>query len=230
MTLVIAAHGYDFVVLGTDSRGTKVDNAGNRTQINFVTKLYTMTDKVGILLFGATEQAVYLLRKFKKTIKDPKETVTKIAENFADFCITYAKKTRDVPTVTMPFFGFIITGLDKSGKKYLPKSYILLSHTGFRLGEVALPYAINGKDIIADYLFIKYYKKNLTLDDICKLVANSFNDTINVDGDVGGDIQMAIIEKDGFRKIRKQDIDTFIKKGIDFNPYQQISITSESLS
>lgn len=212
MTLVVAAQSADFVVLGSDSRGTKVDDAGNRTQVNFITKIYNITEFAGILLFGNTDQAVYLLRKFKKTIKNKKENVTKIAEQFADFCRKEAEKVKDVPTINLPFFGFIITGLDKSGSsKFVPNSFSLNSHSGFRLGQPPLEYAINGKDIIADYLFIKHYKKNMDLDKLCELVAHSLDETMQIDGDVGGQIQMAIIDKDGFRNLHKPDIEKFVK-------------------
>ena len=211
MTLVISAHGSDFIVLCSDSRGTKVDSAGNRTQMNNVVKLYTITERTGILLFGTTDQAVYLLKKFQVTIKNKKDGVTKIAEDFSDFCFkNYANRYTASASVQIPFFGFIIAGLDKEGSKLIPKSYTFGSYNSFLMGESPLNYTTNGKNNIADYLLIKHYKNDLGLDDICGLVGYTFQETKEIDGDVGGDLQMGIINDIGFRKPTKRDIEKFI--------------------
>lgn len=215
MTLIVAAHGSDFVLLCSDSRGTKVDNAGNRTQVNFVVKLYKITERAGILLFGVTDQAVYLLKKFQKTITNKKENVTKIAEKFSNFCIKEYEKLDRVPVVKMPFFGFIIAGLDKEGLKFIPRSYNFTSYQGFVMGESSLNFSTNGKNNIADYLLIKHYQNNMNLNDLCGLIGYTFRETIDIDGDVGGDLQMGIINDVEFRKVAPRDIDAFVKKWVE---------------
>jgi len=210
MTLVVAANGEDFIVLCSDSRGTKVDNAGNRTQVNNVVKLYKITERTGILLFGTTDQAVYLLQKFQKAITNKQEGVTKIAEKFSKFCFKEYEKFYNLSGFEVPFFGFIIAGLDKEGSKFIPKSYNFGSYNAFLMGASPLNYTTNGKNNIADYLLIKHYQDNMNLDDLCGLIGYVFQETKEIDGDVGGDLQMAIINVIGFRKTKTQDIEKFV--------------------
>jgi len=77
MTLIIAAQGKDFLILGADSRGTIEDIAKNRLQVNLMTKLYEITNRTGVLVAGAGDQAIYLIEKFKKQISNPNEDVSK---------------------------------------------------------------------------------------------------------------------------------------------------------
>lgn len=211
MTLVISLHGEDFVVLCSDSRGTKIDNAGSRTQVNNVVKLYKISERTGILLFGTTDQAVYLLKKFQKTITNKKEGVTKIAEKFSGFCFKEYNKRFNLSSDQIPFFGFIISGLDYEKSKYIPKSYNFGSYNAFLMGESPLNYSTNGKNNIADYLLIKYFQDSMQLNELCGLVGYTFQETKEIDGDVGGDLQMAIINDIGFRKTRIQDITKLVK-------------------
>lgn len=208
MTLIIAVQGKDFVVLGADSRGTIQYSSGTRVELNIQQKLIKISDRSGILLSGATCQASYLVEKFKQNLKSNKKNVTAIAEDFASFCRNEARVCSDVPTYDPPHLGFIIAGIDKSGRKITPKCYSLTSMSGFKLGLYDQGFGIEGKSIIAYYLFAKNFakKEKIELDELVRLVVGALDDTMNIDGDVGGKINMAIIDDSGMRKIGQRDI------------------------
>ncbi len=209
MTLVIAAQGRDFVVLGTDSRGTLQELGGTRVEINIVVKLVPIAKHVAILLYGEAQLANYLIEKFRSTLKRQTFGVREIAEKVANICREETKKVKDVQAHPryFPNFGFVIAGLNKSGEKYnVPRCYSLRSATGFRLGSYTEGFAIEGKPIIALYMFAKNYRSDMQVDELCGLVAQALYDTMRIDGDVGGEIKMAIIDSAGLRELDSRDI------------------------
>ncbi len=204
MTTVIAALGKDFVVLGADSQGT-ID-AGARTEIKDLIKLKKINDNTSMLYFGDVNSAEYLIHKFKSILKKKNYNVTKIANDFKIMCIEEAEQHRSVQAKLIPEVGFIIAGLDKVDKTITPHCYSTNSWSGFRLGKYPSGYGIGGKPFIAHYLFRRSYSQNMTLDEICKLVGQSIYDTKKVDGDVGGEIRLAVIDSSGFREIPVADV------------------------
>ena len=213
MTLVIAAKGKDFVVMGADSKGTFQDSSGTRVELNIQQKLIKINDRTGILLFGNKPyHAYYLIEKFKQGCKNEKKNVSDTAEDLASFCRNEARKFSDIPRYSPPDFGLIIAGIDKSAGKITPKCYSLTSGGGFSLGLYNHGFGIEGKPIIATYLFAKNFVKEMDLDDLVKLIVGSLHDTMNIDGDVGGGINITIIEDSGTRSIRRMDIDEKIKQ------------------
>jgi len=212
MTLVIAAPGKDFVVLGADSRGV-VEAGGTRVEINTLRKLTPITKYTAILMYGASEEGNQLVEKYKASIKSSLEGVTSVAEDFCNFCREEEKKLADVPKhpEAWSLFGFIVCGLNKTDDKYTaPFLYNLHNANGFRLG-LCKPFAIKGKPMIAYYLFAKGYRDDMTVNELCKLVAQSIYDTTRIDGDVGGPIRLAIIDSDGLREISDSDIRDYIE-------------------
>lgn len=209
MTLIIAAEGKDFVILGADSRATIESGRGaTRVEINFMNKITKVADHVGILLAGEAEVGDRLVEKFKLSLKRNDDGVTHIAEKLTDFCIDDARRLTGVPMHPdyFPNFGFIIAGLDKKRGKYnLPRCYTLDSVTGFRLG-LARGFAIDGKRMIAYYLFAKEFEHEMEFEEVCKLVAKAIHDTKSIDGDVGGPIRMARIHPSGYTPVPEADI------------------------
>jgi 20S proteasome alpha/beta subunit len=207
MTLVIAVPGKEFIVLGADSRAV-IDSGVARVEINTVNKIIPITEYAAVLTYGSSEAANQLVEKFKsKKVKKLKWT-RDVAENFCDFCRREEKKLAGVPRHPDSFddiFGFIVAGLDKTDDKYEASAYNLCSFDGFRLG-LCKPYAIKGKPLIALYIFVKKFYEDMTVNELCKLVAQSIYDTERIDGDVGGPIKLAVIDLDGLREISSQDI------------------------
>lgn len=220
MTLVIAAQGKDFIILGTDSRGTIQDGAGTRVELNIMMKFARISKHVGVLMYGSGDQAQYILHKFQISLHGRNYGASKIAEKLADLCIKEARKVIDVPTIAFPQYGFLVAGLDKEDNEYVPRCYSLYSATGFRLGMSKHGFILEGKPMIAYYLFAKSYNKDMNVSDLCELVAQTLYDTIKVDGDVGGKIRIAIIDSTGLREVPDGDVMTFIQK---WNPSTKIS-------
>jgi 20S proteasome alpha/beta subunit len=212
LTLVIAAPGNDFIVLGADSRGV-IETGGSRVEINIMRKLIPLTKYTAILIYGAAEEGNQLVEKYKSRIKSELEGACAVAEDFCKFCQNEEIQVASVPKHPdySPFFGFIVCGLEKKNEQYsVPSLYNLHNYSGFRLG-LCRPYAIQGKPIIAHYLFARSFKEDMTVDELCKLVAQSIYDTTRVDGDVGGAIRLAIIDHDGLREISDSDIRNYIE-------------------
>ncbi|AJM92205.1 hypothetical protein [Nitrosopumilus piranensis] len=213
MTTVIAALGSDFVVLGADSQGT-LDAGGARTESKDLVKLKRINDKVGILYSGDVNAAEYLIDKFQNKLKSTNsDNVTKIATDFRHMCIKEYNEHAGLEATYLPDFNFIIAGLDTTGG-ITPKVYSMGSSSGFKMGKYPSGYGIGGKPFIARYLFRQKYNENKSKDDLCKLVGQSIYDTKKVDGDVGGQIRMAIIDsEDGFKDVPENDVyDEYITK------------------
>jgi 20S proteasome alpha/beta subunit len=195
MTLVIAAHGLDYVVVGADSRST-IRTRDYSQGVDLAQKIIPLTEHVVALLFGAGENATYHVRKFERKLKKEKNKLdgaTDVTEAFAKFCRNDFKNS-DIPLSSLPPWGYIVTGLDaESGKYKLPRSYILRSQYWFAKGEGGAV-TIDGHPFIASYKFMRELSRVKNYNDLCCLVAQSIYDTRAVDGSVGGRISIAIID------------------------------------
>src|SRR2546428_10813273 len=86
MTLIIAAQGEDFMVLGADSRET-VDVGVIRVETNITEKLIRLTDHSAVLFCGEVGHAQHLISKYQDRISGrPEFGVTDLTEDFASFC------------------------------------------------------------------------------------------------------------------------------------------------
>jgi len=121
-------------------------------------------------------------------------------------CIKEYNEHAGLSVTYFPQCNFIIAGLDINKGNITPKCYSMCSGSGFKMGKYPSGYGIDGKPFVARYLFRKKYAECKSLDDLCKLVGQSIYDTKKVDGDVGGQIRMAIIDNEGFRGIPENDV------------------------
>lgn len=212
MTVVIAVPGKELILLGADSRGT-IENGAGRVEINTMQKLIPVTKYTAILMYGFSEAANHLVEKFISERAEGLTWVKEVADAFSELCREEERKLAGVPRHPDSWndiFGFIIAGLEQINGGYKPYAYDLNNYDGFRLG-LCRPYAIQGKPLIALYLFAKNYEEDLTVDALCRLVAQSIYDTEQIDGDVGGTIRLAVIDSEGLRIIPGHDISDFIK-------------------
>lgn len=205
MTLVIAAEGDDFVIVASDSRVTVEDAAGTKIQNDNMRKLIPITKYVCVLVSGDGGAGKYLIDKFQRTVKPKNKDVTEIAQTFSLFCRKEFKEFYHTPRTKIPSFGFIIAGLDKINGKYkMPCIYSTDSEYNFCL-DLSEHFEIQGKPIIALYMFAKMMPKNnkVGVNQLSELVAQSMYDTTMVDNEVGGNIKMGVIDSGGFRDISK---------------------------
>ena len=122
-----------------------------------------------------------------------------------------ARAVADVPKYPnyFPDYGFIIAGLDKSrGRFKIPKCYTLQSTQGFRMNYGKEGFALEGKPMLAYYLFEKHYERTdkEEPDALCELVGRTLYDTRRIDGDVGGELKMALIRPEGFDWVPDEDV------------------------
>jgi 20S proteasome alpha/beta subunit len=210
MTLVIAAHGSDFVVLAADSRGTIEDQAGTKVALNRYRKIWKINDRVAVLMYGDADPAKYLIESFLHVVGVTRLGVTAVAGKLAEYCRAKLDDIPGHPAVQLPSFGFVVSGLDIEAKRQLvPHSFALRSDTGFTLGAYD-GFALEGKPIIAYYIFAQNYHEATDQADLSSLVAQALYDTVMVDGDVGGTISLAIIDRTGLRWVPKADLDGII--------------------
>lgn len=210
MTLIISAQGKDFVVVGADTRET-IDEGTIRIEINIGEKLTKLSTHTAVLFAGDSGLAQYAIERFKSKSGIKDVGVTGLTEKFAKYLRREAIEQSAVPTVSnfIPSFDFVIGGLDRSsdGKFAIPKCYRLVSRQGFRLRYEKDGFALDGKDMLANYKFAKHYRKNqMTLKELTNLVAQTLWDTSRVDGDVGGKFKMAYIDSKGFHEMHEPDI------------------------
>lgn len=221
MTLVIAAPGKDFVILGADSRGV-ADVGSGRAEINICRKIIQITKHTSIMMYGASEAGNQLVEKYKNQIKPKLQDVSSIAEDFCRFCQNEERAIADVPKHPDAWvsFGFLVCGIRIKNKKtknkkiknrkIVPLIYNLRNFDGFRLG-LCKPFAIKGKPLIAYFFFARDYREDMSFNEMGKLVAQSIYDTMQIDGDVGGSIRMVIIDSDGTREIPDSDVQNYIE-------------------
>ena len=212
MTLVIAAQGEDFIIIGADSRGTFSDIAQNRIELNTVNKIFQISDHVCILLYGDSTIPDYLVHHFIDNRNVKNKYVEVIAEDFATFCRSEARKINDVSRSKHLSYGFVITGLNKKGSKFIPNSYPIHSDTGFQMGSYPNGFAVEGKTFLGLYKFAKHYEENMTVDELSKLVAQIIYDTTKIDGDVGGKIRIGRIDKSGFVEHTEDIVESLIEE------------------
>lgn len=218
MTLIIAAQGEDFLIVAADSRET-VDAGAIRVEVNIAEKLVQLTKHTALLFCGDAGHAQYLVSKFQAITSHRRERgVTQIAEEFSLFCQEEALRVKDVPTFSyaptykyFPNIGFVLGGLDKIGNRFSrPMCYGLASHRGYRLELGRGGFVLDGKPMLARYLFAHYYKPNMDVDSLSKLIVQCLYDTSRVDGDVGGKYKMAIIDHQRSRPKEPEEIDAII--------------------
>lgn len=211
MTLVIAALGRDFAILGADSRGV-IDAGIGRAEINIYQKTVQITKYVSIQLYGDAEEGSQLVEKYKGQMKRKLKSVDLVAEDFSRFCQNEERAIADVPKDPdyKISFGFLISGLNFKNGKGTPQIYNMRNLTGFRLGRCK-HFAVHGKPLIALYLFSMYYQNDMTINDLSKLVAQSIYDTMHIDGDVGGPIRISIIDSDGTRELSDADVNALVE-------------------
>jgi len=211
LTLIIAVPGEDFVIVGADSRGVN-DFGSGRVETNIHRKIVRITKYASILMYGSAEECNQLVEKYREQLNPELEDVKSVAEDFCRFCQDEERVIADVPRHpdSWTSFGFIVCGIKIRDGSAVPLIYNLRNYNGFRLG-LCTPYAIKGKPLIAHYLFARDYRNEMTVNELCKLTAQAIFDTMQIDGDVGGPIRMAIIDSDGTREVSDSDVNNYVE-------------------
>lgn len=212
MTLIIAAEGKEFVVLAADSKGTFVDD-GSRMESITEEKLMPLTKYACILIAGDAELGLQLVERFKEKYKSSYTSdMSTVISEFSVFCkkeLSHITDTILPGNRAFPDVVFLIGGLNKEGKKYVPRLNILRSMRLFLPGRHKDKVA-EGAPFIARYILSKKYDRNASQESMGFLVAEAMSETISIDSDVGGKVRMAIIDKNGLRVISDEAVKRYL--------------------
>jgi hypothetical protein len=214
VTLVIAVHGSNFVILGADSRGTiGTDDQGLIIGLDDRTKLIQVAPHVGFMLFGHGDVGDMLIDDFLPSCSGV-DGISTVANNFRAHCRQkWNEWLTGVQPQTLPRFGFLISGLDKdqSGNFVVPRTRSLLSAYGFVPSYHRSKFVAMGIPMLANYLLKKKCKENnLTIETLAPIVAYTIHETAWVDRRVGGPVHIAIIDKSGYRTPSQNEIKEWI--------------------
>jgi 20S proteasome alpha/beta subunit len=205
MTLVISAHGRNFVILGADSRGTiGTEEESLIIGMDDQSKITQVTPHVGFLIFGLGNVADMLLVEFDRGDLDG---VSLVKERFRAHCRRkWNEWLQGVRPESLPAFGFLITGLDPNQGEYVnPNTYSLFSESGFVPGYHR-KFVCMGCPMLANYILNKRYREDMTIETLSPLVAYAISETASVDRRVGGHIKIAIIDGSGYRLIPEDTV------------------------
>jgi len=218
MTLIISAKGQhvtkdgkregDFVVLGCDSRGVIEIGKIIRTEINKCQKLFQLNDYCCILLSGDSEFGFTLISEFLEKSELKSKGVSDIAAKFCKFCRNRFNEIENFSLASQELFpdiDFIVSGMDKEGGKFGKGKIFILRKDRLFTPSLSADFTPSGQTLLAYYLFEKGYKKDLNLDDTCSLVAQAIYETERINGNVGGEITLAVIDSNKFRFLNAQE-------------------------
>jgi len=222
MTLVTAAQGKDFVVVGTDSRGTFGHPEVAFSAYDTMQKLVILTPHVVVLTFGAGEVGDNILEEFKREVLTQEgaqlDGVSNILRALQGYCLNkWNQWLANVPFQARPVIGYIVAGLDIDceGKYNIPKIYTMISAMGFMPALHRYGWANGGIPIYAIYLYGRRYKTDMSINELSGLAAYVISETASQDQRVGGPIRMAQILPDGCHELTEDQIkkvlDTYIR-------------------
>lgn len=210
MTLDVAAQGKDFVVTGTDSRGTFGDYRIVTATTDAMMKSSKVAPHVVVLVAGVAEIGDNIVDEFLSPQKDKPSAdgITSVVDSFRRFVQgKWGEHFRDVPFANRPQLLFTLAGLDKTdGEFNSPRIYTLMSQLGFAPGLHRYGFACTGIPQYAVYIFNRRYKPILSIDEMTGLVAYAISETASQDQRVGGVVRMNHITKDGVKELTQQEI------------------------
>lgn len=211
MTLVIAAQGGNFVILGADSRGTiGTEEDSLIIGMDNQSKITRVTPHVGFLISGLGDVADMLLNEFER---DELDGVSQVIESFRAHCRQkWNEWLTGVNPEYFPRFGFLISGLDPNQAEefIIPKTYSLFSEYGFVPG-FHRKFVCIGCPLLANYILNRRYTEDMTIETLSPLVAHAISETSSVDRRVGGPIKIAIIDSSGYRLIPEETVEGWLE-------------------
>jgi 20S proteasome alpha/beta subunit len=210
MTLTIALRGPDGIVLASDSRNT-IGNVSNDTQV----KLFQINDQCAVMFSGFTELAYFIIDSFLNGNKE--KYIDKVALTFANharsiYLSSYEKKPES------PVLTFCLCGVEESNPHKPPKIKIYGTST---LDFPAVLYqdtCFQGSINTPLYLAKKYYRSDLSMSQLIRLITYMQTETASSDKTVGGPLRVATITaKDGFQEITPDEIADFTLQNSEYN-------------
>ena len=218
MTLIISAKGHhinrngeresDFIVLGCDSRGVVEIKDVFRTEVNNYKKLFPLNDYCCVMLSGDSESGLSLINGFLEKSKIQRKGVSDVVEEFCRFCRARFNEIEEFSLTTQerfPDVDFIIAGMDKVGNNFTKGKMFTLRRARLFNPAFCDDFIALGQNFLAYYFCEKLYKNDLDLDTVLSIVGQAIYDTMRTNGNVGGDITLAVIDSKKFRPMDTKD-------------------------
>jgi len=223
MTLVTAAQGENFVVAGTDSRGTFGHPEVAFSAYDTMQKLVILTPHVVVLTYGAGEVGDNILEEFRREQLQPQaDGISGILRSLQAYCHNkWNQWLANVPFQFRPVVAYIVAGLDPTsdGKYCTPRIYSMDSRMGFMPALHRYGWATGGIPIYAIYLYGRRYRPNMSVDELTGLAAYAISETATQDQRVGGPIRMAQISQEGCKELSEELIKELLDKYKRGNPF-----------
>jgi 20S proteasome alpha/beta subunit len=205
MTLLVALHGQDGLVLAADSRGTFGDPRGVTAQNDAQQKAHILSAHVAVLTAGAGEIGEIIVAEVKQKVTDGgsdgatnvmnvlRDTVR---QNFNDWFPSIAPIPPQALAVTgqvatRPELAFIVCGYDDDGTARL---YHLLSQADFAPMLSNYGFAVQGIGQYALYLLNRLYQPERSVEELTALAVYVITETASQDGKVGGPVKVIIVK------------------------------------
>jgi 20S proteasome alpha/beta subunit len=225
MTLVTAAQGKDYVVAGTDSRGTFGHAEVAFSAYDTMQKLVILAPHVIVLTFGAGEIGDNILEEFRREKLQQQgaqlDGISVILQELQMYCHNkWNQQLVNVPFQARPLVGYIVAGLDKNHEdKYnVPRIYSMISSMGFMPALHRYGWANGGIPIYAIYLYGRRYRTQMPIDQLTGLAAYVISETASQDQRVGGPIRMAQVLPEGSKELTDTQIRDLLEGYRKVNP------------
>jgi len=209
MTLDIASYGHNFIVAGTDSRGTFGSYQVATATLDMMKKGYIVSNHVVVLISGTSELGSDLVEQYVEMASQKGiDGITNVVRSFRGFIAQkWNEYFQNVPFEHRPALIFIVAGLDEVDGVYSePKIFTLISQLGFAPGIHRYGFACAGIPIYATYMFNRNYHIDMDINELSGLIAYAIQETASQDQRVGGSITLMQITKDGCRGLSVDEV------------------------
>ncbi len=201
MTIIVAVKCSKGVVIATDSRVTYGNLPLMRDQDR---KIHSLNDKVAITSVGLTGPCDRLSKEISKCTEGTSNlAIDEIIEKAEDIMWNFYKRNKERILEDDEEEDWAI-------QLYSWNKMVDIEKTGFSQEESH--YLCQGSGMpYAEYILRQQYRPDLTEQDCKELTAYAVLQTSRIDPSVGGPLNMALIDKKGFRDVPKEEIEEIVE-------------------
>lgn len=196
-TTTIGLIGKDFVILGAEQKSTM----GYLVDSKVAQKVYQLDDNIGLTIAGSVGDALAIVRLLKAQLKLYKlERGPITVKAAATLLSNILQGSKYYPYMNQ----FILAGFDKE-----PVVYSMDPLGGFDVKDKF--YSTGSGSPFAYGVLEAEFKENMAVEEATALVMKAIKTAIERDiGSGGKEIQIAVIDKNGFRELSRQDLKKYL--------------------
>jgi proteasome beta subunit len=193
----------DGIVIAADKRAT----SGNLIADKRAQKVHQIIDDIAVTIAGTVSDAQLLIRllrselKLKEVRSNRKTTVKEAANLLSGFVYGNVRRMSLIPGISH----FLMSGKDQHG------FHLYDVYADGSLTEVEDFVSSGSGSVMAYGVLETMYKKDLTTEEGIKLVIKSINAAMQRDSASGNGIDVAVIDKKGYKKVLEKEIITKIE-------------------